>query len=244
MADYTEDYLLDKKVRIFQPVDGYRAAIDAVILSSMVHKVKSGDKILDLGSGTGAISLCLAHRFPAAEITGLEIQPQLVELSTMSAAANGFDKLRFENCDIRKPPVKLFNGFNHLVTNPPYAADDMPSPNAGKALAHNFQDFDLEKWLLTALKFLRPLGWIYIINRTAAIDEILSVLHGRAGAITVLPLFSKAGQEAKRVIVCARKGDKSPSRILPGLTVHDADGQYTSEAQLLLREGKGFFDSL
>ena len=243
MIEYTEDYLLDKKVRILQPVDGYRAAIDAVLLSSMVQKVKSGDKILDLGSGTGAISLCLAHRFPTAEITGFEIQPELVKLSNMSAAANGFDKLKFENCDIRKPQVKLFNSFNHLVTNPPYATDDMPSPNAGKAWAHNFQDFDLEKWLTTALKFLRPFGWIYIINRTAAIDEILSVLHGRAGAITILPLFSKAGQEAKRIIVCARKGDKSPSRILTGLTVHATDGQYTPQAQRLLRDGLGFFES-
>ncbi|MBQ1612591.1 MAG: methyltransferase [Alphaproteobacteria bacterium] len=74
MPAYTNDYLLDKKIKIFQPVDGYRASSDAVLLSSAIQKVKTGETILDLGSGTGAISLCLAHRFPQANITGFEIQ--------------------------------------------------------------------------------------------------------------------------------------------------------------------------
>lgn len=92
MAEYTNDYLLNRQVKIFQPVDGYRASTDAVILSSLVQKVKKNDKILDVGSGTGAISLCLAARFQEIQpqITGIEIQPELAELSARSAEANGF----------------------------------------------------------------------------------------------------------------------------------------------------------
>ena len=87
MADYSEDYLLDKRVKIFQPQEGYRAAIDAVLLAAAVNKIKKGDNILDVGSGTGAISLCLAERFKSLNIsiTGLEIQSSLAELSSMSA---------------------------------------------------------------------------------------------------------------------------------------------------------------
>lgn len=66
MIDYTNDYLLDKKVKIFQPVNGYRASTDAVLLSSLAQ-IKNGDSILDVGSGTGAVSLCLAHRLPKPE---------------------------------------------------------------------------------------------------------------------------------------------------------------------------------
>ena len=58
--DHTNDYLLDKRVKIFQPINGYRASTDAVLVSSLVNKVKTTDKILDVGSGTGAISVCLA----------------------------------------------------------------------------------------------------------------------------------------------------------------------------------------
>ena len=95
MQPYTNDYLLDKKVKIFQPQDGYRASTDAVFLSSLLDekKVKQNAKILDVGSGTGAISLCLASRLKDknVEILGIDIQNDLVELSNFSSQENGFD---------------------------------------------------------------------------------------------------------------------------------------------------------
>lgn len=103
MQEYSEDYLLDKRVRIFQPLNGYRASTDAVILSSLIARIKDGDAVLDVGSGTGAVALCLAERFKTLrpKITGLELQAELAELSNMSAAANGFDGfLTFVNADI------------------------------------------------------------------------------------------------------------------------------------------------
>ena len=104
MQNYTQDYLLDKQITIYQPVDGYRASTDAVMLASLPERVREGQKILDVGSGTGAISLCLAERFKTkkVEIVGLELQPRLAELANMSAKANGFDFLHYENIDIRQ----------------------------------------------------------------------------------------------------------------------------------------------
>ena len=113
MQEYSEDYLLDKRVRIFQPLNGYRASTDAVILSSLIARIKDGDAVLDVGSGTGAVALCLAERFKTLrpKITGLELQAELAELSNMSAAANGFDGfLTFVNADIadkKKLPAAL-----------------------------------------------------------------------------------------------------------------------------------------
>lgn len=103
MADYSEDYLLNKRVKIFQPTDGYRASTDAVLLAATVNKIKNGDSVLDVGSGTGAISLCLAEHWKAAnvKITGMEVQPTLAELANKSAEENGFETfLHFENCNI------------------------------------------------------------------------------------------------------------------------------------------------
>ncbi len=242
MPEYTNDYLLDKQIKIFQPTNGYRASSDAVLLSSAVQKIKSGEQILDLGSGTGAISLCLAHRFPNAIISGFEIQTELVKLSNMSAKANGFDNLKYINCDLRKADTSWFGNFDHVITNPPYALDDMPSPNKSKATAHNFENFDLTEWLKLALKCLRAQGRIYIINRAEAIDEILSTLYGHCGSITIVPLCSKSGQNAKRVLITARKGIHTPTRILPPLIIHKADGTYTAKAQKILRGGQSLFD--
>ena len=244
MIDYTNDYLLDKKIKIFQPVNGYRASTDAVLLSSLV-RIKNGDGILDVGSGTGAVSLCLAHRLQNLnpQITGLEIQPELAELSNASAQANGFSTC-FLNCDIRQKVSGLNGGsFDHVITNPPYAEKDMPSPYAGKATAHNFSDFTLTAWINFCLRMTKPQGYFYIINRAEAIDEILAALHKKTGDIQIIPVFSKPRQNAKRIMIIARKASRSPAVIHQGITIHTHDGTYTLQAQNILRKGAGFFES-
>ncbi len=244
MIEYTNDYLLDKKVKIFQPVNGYRASTDAVLLSSLV-RIKNGDGILDVGSGTGAISLCLAHRLQNLnpQITGLEIQPELAELSNASAQANGFSA-RFLNCDIRQKISGLNGGsFDHVITNPPYAEKDMPSPYTGKATAHNFSDFTLTAWINFCLRMTKPQGYFYIINRAEAIDEILAAVHKKTGDIQIIPVFSKPRQNAKRIMIIARKASRSPAIIHQGITIHTPNGTYTPQAQNILRKGAGFFES-
>lgn len=246
MTNHSNDYLLNRQVKIFQPLNGYRASTDAVILSSLIDKVKPGDKILDVGSGTGAISLCLAERFKEKEpqITGLELQPELADLSNQSAAANGFRFLNYINADIRaaKAPLPPCS-FRHVISNPPYSDHDMPSPNQSKAFAHNHHDFNLTAWIKFCIKMAAPKGFIYLINRAEAITEILAALYGKAGNIKIIPLFSKPGQKAKRVMIIAEKDSKAPASILTGLTIHTPDGDYTSRAFQILREGRGFFET-
>lgn len=246
MLSYTNDYLLDKKVKIFQPVDGYRASTDAVFLSSLLdsENVKAGDKILDVGSGTGAISLCLAERLKEknVQITGLDIQSDLVELSNFSAKENGFaDFLHYEHFDIREKTTLPAGTYNFVITNPPYSDHDMPSPNRSKQLAHNHQNFDLTGWLSFCLKMLKPKGYLLLINRAEAINEILSALHNKAGDIEILPIYSKEAQVAKRVAVIAKKGAKGITKILPPFYTHNKDSSYTNKAQSILRLGRGYF---
>lgn len=244
MTEYTNDYLLNLKVKIFQPVDGYRASTDAVLLSSLPQNIKNGDKILDVGSGTGAISLCLAHRLQqyGVQIHGIEIQPQLAELSNLSAQANGFENfLSYVNGDISKRDITFQPcSFQHVITNPPYSTADMKSPNQSKSLAHNFEQINLENWIRFCIKMLAPFGYFYIINRAEALPEILHTLHHHAGEIKIIPIYSKCGQNAKRVIVSARKDSKAPSTIHPGFIVHNLDGSYTNQAEKILREGLDF----
>jgi tRNA1(Val) A37 N6-methylase TrmN6 len=241
---YTNDYLLDKKVKIFQPVDGYRASTDAVFLSSLLDskKVKKDDTILDVGSGTGAISLCLASRLKDVKITGIDIQKDLVELSNMSSKENGYDSfLTYINTDIRKKTSLPSGTFSFVITNPPYSDHDMPSPNESKKLAHNHQDFDLTGWLSFCLKMLKPKGYLLVINRAEAINEIITAIDKKAGSINILPIYSKLGQDAKRVAIIAQKTAKGITKILPPFYTHNEDGSYTDKAQSILRLGKEYF---
>ncbi len=246
MLPYTNDYLLDKKVKIFQPIDGYRASTDAVFLSSLLDSglVRAGDTILDVGSGTGAISLCLAERLKEKNviITGIDIQSGLVGLSNFSAAENGFGSfLQYEHFDIREKTTLPAGSFSFVITNPPYSDHDMPSPNQSKQLAHNHQNFDLTGWLTFCLKMLKPKGYLLLINRAEAINEILSALNNKAGDVLILPIYSKQGQVAKRVAVIAKKGAKGITKFLPPFYTHNEDGSYTEKARSILRLGQEYF---
>ena len=81
------DKFLGGKIKIFQPLKGYRGGIDAVLLASFVN-VDKNSKILDLGSGTGLISFCLAYRCSNIKITGIEKNSYYHSLSLKSVQLN------------------------------------------------------------------------------------------------------------------------------------------------------------
>ena len=92
------------------------------------------------------------------------------------------------------------------------------------------------------MKMAKPFGKIYLVNRVEALPEICAFFKGKAGGMLVRPLYSKKGQEAKRIIVAVQKDSKAPCRILPPFVVHGGDGEYTPAAQKILRQGLGFAD--
>jgi len=242
MTNIKNDYLLDKKVKMFQSDEGYKTSSDAVLVSSLLFNIKDGEKILDVGSGTGGISLCLAHRLPKAEITGFEVQKKLTDLANTSAKANNFQNLKYICYDIKEKKAPIhFGSFDHVITNPPYEKNGSKSPNISKATAHNQESLTLEDWLKFCLKMLKPYGYLYLIHRAEALDEILSILYKRAGNIRVIPVYSKKTEKAKRVMLIAQKDSKTPLTILPPLIVHEKEG-YTEKAKQILRSGKSFFE--
>lgn len=243
LTTYTEDYLLDKKVKIFQPENGYRTSSDAVLLAALAADLPEHARVLDTGSGTGSVSLCLAYRFKnrGISVDGLEIQPELTELANFSATQNGFDFVHFHNLDIRvKNTFPAPCSFDAVFTNPPYSDHDQPSPNRSKAAAHNHADFTLTQWLKFCLKMTKPFGKIYIIHRSEALQEICTAFAGFAGNLAILPVYSKKGQQAKRILVAAQKDSRTPCRILQPFVMHDKNGNYTADAQKILRDGAGF----
>lgn len=239
-GEVTRDALLGGRVRLAQPKNGFRAAIDPVLLAAAVPAV-AGETILDVGSGTGAAALCLAARVPGVDATGIEIDPALVTLANSNAAESGLaDRVRFVVGDILSPPAGLDGKvFDHVLTNPPFSeiGSGSSSPDPGKRRATVEGAGGLEAWLDACLKFLRPEGTLTLIHRADRLDAVLARLARGAGGIVVFPLWPASGKPAKRVIVAARKGSAAPLDIRPGLILHGSGGAYTPEAEAILRAG-------
>lgn len=235
----TEDGLLNGRVRLLQPRDGYRAAIDPVMLAAAV-RAEAGDRVLDLGCGVGAAALCLLARCPEVRVEGLEIQTALAELGRRNAVLNGVaGRFDIHEGDAACPPAGL-GGFDQVMTNPPFfeAGAGTSAADPSRARAHQEAGLDLGGWLKAAVKLLRPKGRLTVIHRAERLGDLLAGLRGRGvGEITVLPLWPKAGRAAGRVVVTARKGVRSPLVLLPGLVLHGDDGAFTTQADAILRGG-------
>jgi tRNA1(Val) A37 N6-methylase TrmN6 len=232
--------LLGGRVKLVQPIAGYRVAIDPILLAAAVRS-SAGECILDAGCGTGAAALCLAARIRGCSITGVELNPELAALARANVSANGLDgrlavmEGAFETYALDNP-----GAFDQVITNPPFYADGRHtrSPEATRATAHGEAGVSLAEWVRVAAIALRPAGKFTIIHRADRLDELLAAFAGRFGATLIFPLWPRAGIEAKRVIVSTVKGRKTPPRLMPGLTLHRADGSYSETAQAILRDGR------
>lgn len=197
--------------------------------------------MLDVGCGTGAALLCLARRVPQCRVVGLDLQRELVRLAAENIALNGIGgRASVLAGDLMQPPPRLSPGlFDHVMANPPFLPRRHGSPSAmpGRAAATVEGDADLGDWLRFALAMVRGKGSITVIHRADRIDELLNHLAGRAGEITVFPLWPGPGRPASRILVRARKHIAAPARLLPGLVLHQADGGFTAEADAVLRDG-------
>ncbi len=236
------DHLLGGRVRLSQPLEGYRVAIDPVFLAAAVP-ARAGESVLDLGCGVGAAALCLLTRLPELKVTGLELQAELVRLAGENARANGLaERFLAIAGDVARPPPRLApGGFHHVLCNPPQlvAEASRPARSPARDAATREGAARLGDWIKTALAMLLPKGSLSFVHRADRLDALLAALLGRAGEIVVFPLWPGPGKPAKRVIVRARKDLATPLRLSPGLVLHEADGRYTAAAQAVLREAEG-----
>lgn len=237
----SDDKFLCGRLRLWQPLSGYRAATDPVLLAAACP-AEAGQTVLDLGCGAGAAALCLAARVPSLHLSGLELQPGYAELARRNAARNGI-ALQVVEGDLRHMPAELRRDFDHVICNPPYyPAGGTPSPVATRATAMQVEAVALADWIGIAGRRLRPGGWLTMITGADALPELLAGL-GKLGSASVLPLAAREGRPAKRVILRARKGGRAQFRLLAPFIIHHGASHagdredYTPEANRILRSG-------
>jgi len=224
------DTFLDGRVIARQPQTGFRGGLDAVMLAAAVPKAANA---LELGAGAGTASLCLAARQSSMTITGIEIDRDLVQLANDNAAANGMqDRVRFAVANAFALPLEFKREYDCVLANPPFHGEGQASPDPDRARAL-MDEGTLGDWLQAGLKRTISGGTFTAILRADRMNEALAALPMMG--VSVLPLWPKAGESAKRVLVQLRKGSNAVFRLLPGLILHDDSGAYTPQADAILR---------
>ncbi|KPQ06041.1 MAG: putative O-methyltransferase [Rhodobacteraceae bacterium HLUCCA12] len=242
-TDLSRDIFLGGKLSIWQPLRGYRAATDPVLLAAAVA-ARPGQSVLELGCGAGVAILALGRRVPDLHLTGLERQPDYAALAQRNAQENAVPVTVLVGDLDQMPDALRGRAFDHVLANPPYYPPRAPAAlDPGRAAALR-EDTPLERWIDAALRRLKSGGWLTMIHLAERLPQILAGLDGRAGAISVRPLCPRAGRPAGRVLIRARKGARTPFRLLSPLVLHagnthieDRD-DFSDAAQAILREGR------
>lgn len=243
MVDFpvTQDAFLNGRLSLLQPREGYRAAVDPVLLAASVT-VPAGGWIVDLGCGVGTAGLCALARLGAVNCLGIDIQRPLVDLARANANANGLVDRYQAHCGsiLDKAILGDIEKIDQVIANPPYLARSEASPSVHpiKALANIESDAVLEDWVAAAARMVRPGGRVTFIHRADRLPELLALMRERLGSLVILPVQPKVPAEAHRVIVQGRKGKRAPARLLSPLVLHQADGTYTVAAQRILRDAE------
>jgi tRNA1(Val) A37 N6-methylase TrmN6 len=243
----SDDAFLGGALHILQPMAGYRAGLDAVLLAAAAP-VEEGraQRVLDVGAGAGVVGLAVARRVADANVTLVERDPELAALARANIARNDLAaRVRLIEGDVTRPLGELASlaneaeSFDHVLANPPFHIEGRGTAAGDtlKAAGHAMPEGNLDRWARFMAAMARSGGTATLIHRAEALGEILEALAGRFGDTLVLPIHPREGEPASRVLVQATKGSRAPLRLLPGLVLHARDHGFRPQVEAILRGG-------
>jgi len=219
--------------KIIQHKDKFCFGMDAVLISSFA-KVKQGEKVIDLGTGTGIIPILLEAKTEGQHFTGLEIQEESAEMASRSVALNNLqEKIDIVHGDI-KEALQIFGraSFDVVTTNPPYMNDmhGLKNPDLPKAIARHEVMCTLEDVVANSAGLLKVNGRLYMVHRPHRLVEIITCLKQyKMEPKRIKMVHPFVDKEANMVLIEAVKGGKSMVKVEEPIIVYEEPGKYTKE---------------
>ena len=199
------DDLEYKGLKIIQNENYFCFGMDSILLSDFAKEIKKDSTILDIGTGTGIISILLSKKTECKKIFALEVQQEIAEMAERSVEMNNLqDKIEIINDNIKNIENYLENNsINAIVTNPPYKRKDsgVKNENMNKLISRHEITANLEDFIAKGSKVLKDKGAFYMVNRPERLADIIS-------------LFRKYKIEPKKLRLVYPKINNKPNLIL------------------------------
>lgn len=227
------DELQKNGYRIIQNPGKFCFGMDAVLLSGFAG-AEEGDRVLDMGTGTGIIPILMAAKTKAGYFAGLEIQEESVDMARRSVALNQLsDKIEIITGDIKEAD-KIFPSasFDVITTNPPYMIDrhGLVNPDAPKAIARHEILCTLEDVVGRAAGLLKPGGHFFLVHRPFRLAEIINTLTRYKLEPKLMRLvYPFADKEPNMVLLSATRGGRPRMQVEKPLIIYREPGVYMPE---------------
>lgn len=247
------DNLEYKNLKIIQNKNGFCFGIDSVLLVDFAKDIKKNAKGVDLGTGTGIISILLAAKTNLSNIIGVEIQKDVADMAKRSVQLNEMqDKIEIINCNIKeflnnkrkennkidndiieKKHKKLsMNEFDFIVTNPPYKKLETGKVNENeyKYISRHEVTANLEDFIKVARLLLKDKGDFYMVHRPDRLVDIIELMRRhKLEPKKIRLVYSTIDKEPTLVLIKGVKNAKPFLKLEKPLIVYNTDGEYTDE---------------
>ncbi len=228
------DDLEFKGLKIIQKNNGFCFGIDAVLLSDFAKDIRNNSKVLDLGAGTGILSILLTGKTNLSKIYGIEVQKDIADMAVRSVKLNNLNnKIQIVNTDIKNLENTFEIGsFDSIVTNPPYKNENTGKVNDNKYkyISRHETTANLSDFIKVSFKMLKDKGSLYMVHRPERlVDIIFELRNNKLEPKNIKFVYSNKNKEPKLVLIKAIKNANKFLKLEKPLFVYDENGNYTQE---------------
>lgn len=223
-----------KRFLIDDSLCAMKVGTDGVLLGAWAD-VEGDCRLLDVGSGSGIITLMLAQRNAAAHVTAIDIDAGAVEATRRNAEASPWgERIAYSQCDIvdYKPDTL----FDHIISNPPYFERSLLSPDAQRSVARHTSSLSFEALVTAACRLLNQGGRLSVILPRDGAAHLRRIAFGRLWLRRLTDVVTREGDAPCRTLMeferCARP-------LMPRcdvMTIEDGKGEYTEEYRRLTED--------
>jgi tRNA1Val (adenine37-N6)-methyltransferase len=151
-----------KKFSIQQGETAMKVGTDGVLLGAWVDGALIGDRVLDIGTGTGIIAIMLAQKNPEAQIDAIERDENAFQQATGNVAICPWsNNIHVYHIDLAQYLLSSSNAYSTIVCNPPYFIKGWQVDNPGRKLARDAEHLPHDL-LIAAAKQLLTAGWEFM----------------------------------------------------------------------------------
>ena len=233
------DDLEYKNLKIIQNKEGFCFGIDSVLISDFAKEIKNNSIGIDLGTGTGIISILLSSKTNLLKIIGIEIQKDVADMAKRSVELNGLqEKIDILNINIKEIlenknlEIVKKESFDFIVTNPPYKKIETGKINENeyKYISRHEITANLDDFLEVSKYLLKDKGEFYMVHRPDRLVDILSSMRKyKIEPKEIRFVYSNINKEPTLVLIKGIKNANPFLKVEKPLFIYEKDGKYSEE---------------
>lgn len=230
---------VNDKLKLIQKPEGLTFGTDALLLAGYINSKKGAG--LELGAGSGIISMLLLTRGKLDSVSAVELQDEYAELIGRNAELNGLEERLIPVC----ADVREYNGraaFDSVFSNPPYMTAS--SGKANEIFKKNIARhevaggiFDFARCAASSLKYG---GTFYVVFRPDRLCDLISALReNKLEPKRMTLVHADTKSESSMVLIEAKLGGKCGMMMTPPLIVYGDNGhtEYTDDMNYIMENG-------